>query len=213
MYPNSNGILCIDEEDNVPIALLHPEFPGHPSDSKLVETGVPHGSILGPLLFMIYVNDLPSCLNHSEVNMYAGDTAFYYGSSNIDDVKSHIQSDLARVYDWLKSNKPRLNVAKTTSMVIRHQQKRRYIRSISYGGIRRSSASPHPSCDGTPSASVWPSPRQTPGPPCPHPSDRTPPHATTKRVNAPPRHGPAPRISTKRIRWAESSAGSRATCP
>ena len=72
---------------------------GHPSDSKLVETGVPQGSILGPLLFIIYVNDMPSCLNHSEVDMYADDTAFYYGSSNIDDVKSHIQADLARVYD------------------------------------------------------------------------------------------------------------------
>ena len=43
---------------------------------------------------------------------------------------------------------------------------------VRYGGIRRSSASPRPHCDGTPSSSVWPSPRQTPGPPCPHPSDR-----------------------------------------
>ena len=56
---------------------------------------------------------------------------------------------------------------------------------VRYGGIRRSNASPRPPCDGTPSASVWPSPRQTPGPPRPHPSDRTPPYATTKRVGAP----------------------------
>ena len=62
---------------------------------------------------------------------------------------------------------------------------------VSYGAIRRSSASPRPPCDGIPSASVWPSPRQTPGPPCPHPS----PYATTKRVGA-LWHGPAPRIST-----------------
>ena len=67
-------------------------------------------------------------------------------------------------------------------------------------------------CDGTPSAFVWPSPRQTPSPPCPYPSDRTPPDATMKRVDA-PRHGPAPRISTKKIRWAGSSGGSCATCP
>ena len=45
---------------------------------------------------------------------------------------------------------------------------------IRCGGIRRSSASPRPPCDDTPSASVW----QTPGPPCPYPSDRTPPDAT-----------------------------------
>ena len=56
---------------------------------------------------------------------------------------------------------------------------------VRYGGIRRSSASPRPPCDGTPSASVWPSPRQTPGPPCPYSPDRTPPDATMKRVDAP----------------------------
>ena len=61
------------------------------------------------------------------------------------------------------------------------------------GGILRSSASPRPPCDGNPSASVWPSPRQTPCPPCPHLSDRTPqqphcyrtPDATIKPVDAP----------------------------
>ena len=55
---------------------------------------------------------------------------------------------------------------------------------VRYGGIRRSSASPRPPCDGVPSASVWPSPRQTPAPSCPHPSYRTP-DATMKRVGAP----------------------------
>ena len=53
------------------------------------------------------------------------------------------------------------------------------------GDIHRSSASPRPPCDGTPSASVWPSPRQTPGPSCPYPSDRTPHDATMKPVVAP----------------------------
>ena len=43
---------------------------------------------------------------------------------------------------------------------------------VRYGNIRRSSASPRPPCDGTPSASVWSSPRQTPGPSCPYPSER-----------------------------------------
>ena len=57
--------------------------------------------------------------------------------------------------------------------------------SVRYGGIYRSSASPRPHCDGTPSASFWPSPRQTPGPSCLYPLDRTPPDATTKRVGAP----------------------------
>ena len=54
---------------------------------------------------------------------------------------------------------------------------------VRYGGIRRSSASPRPPSDGTPSSSVWPSPSETPGP---YPPDRTPPDATMKRVDAPP---------------------------
>ena len=53
-----------------------------------------------------------------------------------------------------------------------------YVYAISmssrYGGIRRSSASSRTTCDGTSSTSVWPSPRQTPGPPCPCPSGRPP---------------------------------------
>ena len=53
------------------------------------------------------------------------------------------------------------------------------------GVIRRSSASPRPPCDGIPSASVWPSPIHTPGPTRPYPSDRPPPDAYMKPVDAP----------------------------
>ena len=54
---------------------------------------------------------------------------------------------------------------------------------VRYGAIRRCSASPRSPCDGTPSASIWPSPRQTPGPSCPYPSDRTTPDAIIKLVS------------------------------
>ena len=59
----------------------------------------------------------------------------------------------------------------------------RIVRSGHVWEVRWGSASPRPPRDGTPSASVWPSPRQTPGPPGPYPSDRTPPDATTKPVD------------------------------
>ena len=68
---------------------------------------------------------------------------------------------------------------------------------VRYGGIRRSSASAHPLCDNNPSASVWLATRQTPGPLCPYPSDRTPPDATTKHADV-PWHGPTTRISTRK---------------
>ena len=70
------------------------------------------------------------------------------------------------------------------------------------GAIRRSSASPRPSCDGTPSSSVWTSPRQTSVPPCPYPSDKTPPDAACE--------GPIGIIQPlatrqSRIRWVGST--------
>ena len=70
-----------------------------------------------------------------------------------------------------------------------------------------------PTCDCTPSASAWPSPRQSPGPSCPYPSDRTPPDATMKRVDASLAWSSPSDLDNKKIRWAGSSAGSRAPCP
>ena len=80
---------------------------------------------------------------------------------------------------------------------------------VRYGGIRRSSASPLPPCDSTTSASVWPSPRQTPGPSCPCPSDEPPRAATTKHAVA-PRHGQVQPLGSQqdRIRWAGFSVES-----
>lgn len=91
---------------------------GKLSDSRQIETGVPQGSILRPLRFILYVNDLPLCLNSFTSNMCADDTAFYFGDDDVNRVETNLQSDLTKVRDWLNCNKLSLNVAKTTSMVI-----------------------------------------------------------------------------------------------
>ena len=84
-------------------------------DSEIgeVEVGVPQGSCLGPLLLLIYINDLPSAVQGSTVSMYADDTSLCLKSRNISQLNEAINGDLEHLDLWLKGNKLSLNVAKT----------------------------------------------------------------------------------------------------
>ena len=74
------------------------------SSAKPVHIGLPQGSVLGPLLFIIYVNDLSSCIKYCKVSLYADDTVIYFSSSGVSVVEDKLNSDLARLGLWLKEN-------------------------------------------------------------------------------------------------------------
>ena len=75
-----------------------------------IEVGVPQRSCLGPLLFLIYINDLPNTIR-GKVSMYADDTSLCHMSNDIFKLESAINEDLELLDNWLKGNKLSLNVA------------------------------------------------------------------------------------------------------
>ena len=96
---------------------------GTDSQVNAVDIGVPQGSCLGPLLFLVYINDLPKVIESCTVAMYADDTGLYYRGASLDHLNETINKDLERLDNWLKGNKLSLNVVKTVSMNIVSRQK------------------------------------------------------------------------------------------
>ena len=99
------------------------DFNGSISSTKVVDTGVPQGSILGPLLFLIYINDLPSVSPLFNMVMYADDTTLYCNLSNNTN-ENDLNSELHKISEWLASNKLSLNAQKTKFMVFHSMQRK-----------------------------------------------------------------------------------------
>ena len=93
------------------------------SSPLAVLSGVPQGSILGPVLFTLYINDLPSCVDVCKVMMYADDTVIFFSAPLISEIELQLNLELINLSEWLSTNKLILNLTKTEFMVFGTHQR------------------------------------------------------------------------------------------
>ena len=95
------------------IQSLQTEINGKLSPPTLISLGVPQGSILGPLLFWIYVNDLPKCLSSGQAIMFADDKNLFFNNVSYTELFKKANEELHHVDSWLTAKKLTLNIEKT----------------------------------------------------------------------------------------------------
>ena len=89
-----------------------------------IECGVPQGSILGPILFILYINDLPRVSSKLKFLLSSDDTNILYENTDTKAMLKTINMEMPKVIEWLKSNKLQINVNITVAMLFHTRQKR-----------------------------------------------------------------------------------------
>ena len=95
---------------------------GKSSELLEITCGVPQGSVLGPLLFLIYINDLPNISEILNFYLYGDDTNIYYESSSLDKLERTVNRELNKLYLWLNVNRLSLNIDITNFIVFHRLQ-------------------------------------------------------------------------------------------
>ena len=89
------------------------------SDFDKITCGVPQGSILGPLHFLLYINDMSECSSLLSCHLFADDTSIFYSHKLLSTLQSTLNTELLKVSQWLAVNKLSLNVSKSNVLLFR----------------------------------------------------------------------------------------------
>jgi len=94
------------------------------SDQQTITCGIPQGSVLGPLLFLIYINDLPQSTNLLQFKIFADDTNLFASAKNLTSLADIVNQELVKVKVWCDTNKLSINTSKTNYMIVKSARKR-----------------------------------------------------------------------------------------
>ena len=106
------------------------------SSQKTITCGIPQGSTLGPLLFLLYINDLPNCSDKLLFRLFADDTNIFYSSSSAQDLETVMNQELTKVLEYCAANKFSINFKNTKYIFITSPRKKPNI-SITACNIQR----------------------------------------------------------------------------
>ena len=102
------------------------------SSLKAVSHGVPQGSVLGPLLFILFINHMHTSVKHSKVHHYADDTNLLLTSNSLKKINRQINHDLSLITHWLRANKISLNTTKTEIIILRPKKKQQITKHLNF---------------------------------------------------------------------------------